>query len=86
MEFDEEVDKYKRLQIFYACMSKYHSKQHLSISTTKSNSLIDYIWSNNPGQEIFFSVTDAYWPDYHKPIYCAFNFSNIMPQKYFLIK
>ena len=59
-------------------MSKYHFKQHLSISTTRSNSLINHIWSNIPGQKTFFGVSDAYWPDYHKPIYCAFKLPNTM--------
>ena len=45
MDFDK-IDKYKDIQIFHACMSKYHFKQHLSIFTTKSNSLINHIWSN----------------------------------------
>ena len=43
IDFDKEVDKYKNLQIFHAYMSKYYFKQHLSISTTKSNSLINHI-------------------------------------------
>ena len=79
IDINKEVEKYKDLQILHACMSKYHFKQKISISTTKSNSLINHIWSNIPGQETFFGVTDAYWPNYHKPIYCAFKLPNTMP-------
>ena len=79
IDFNKEIDKHKYLQVLHVCMSKYHFKQHLSISKTKLNSLINHIWSNIPSHETFFGVADAYWPDYHKPIYCAFKLLNTMP-------
>ena len=61
---------------------KQNFKQHISVPTTQLNSLIDHIWSNIPGTETKYGVTDAYWPDYHKPIYCAFKLPTTL-QKYY---
>ena len=44
-----------------------------------SNLLIDHVWSDIQDQETIFSVADVYWPDYHKPIYCALKLLNIIP-------
>lgn len=54
--------------------------QKLLTSTTKNNSLIDHIWTNIPGVDAKYGVTDAYWPDYHKPIYCAFKLPTTLPK------
>ena len=61
---------------------KQNFKQHISVPTTQLNSLIDHIWSNIPGTETKYGVTNAYWPDYHKPIYCAFKLPTTL-QKYY---
>jgi len=60
-------------------MSEHNFKQQLSTPTTKSNSLIDHIWTNIPSQATKYGVTDAYWLDYYKSIYCAFKLPNTMP-------
>jgi hypothetical protein len=41
--------------------------------------LIDHIWSNIPEMDTKYGIMDAYWPNYHKPIYCAFRLSNTLP-------
>ena len=45
-------------------------------NTTKYNTLLDYIWTNAPGNVSKISTTKAYWLDYHKPIYFAFKLPN----------
>ena len=61
-------------------MNAHELNQHIKTPTTKKNSLIDHIWSNIPGIDLKYGVTDAYWPDYHKPIFCAFELSNKIPK------
>jgi hypothetical protein len=53
-------------------MNKHNLIQQISTPTTK-NKLIDHIWSNIPRMNTKYRATNAYWPNYHKPIYCAFN-------------
>jgi hypothetical protein len=60
-------------------MQKQKLKQQITTPTTIKNSLIDHIWSNIPGIDNQYGVTDAYWLDYHKPIYCAFKLPNTLP-------
>jgi hypothetical protein len=61
-------------------MNKHKLKQQILTPTTIKNSLIDHIWSNIPGMDTKYEVPDAYWLDYHKPIYCAFKLSNTLPK------
>jgi hypothetical protein len=69
-----------KLKKILNCMNKYNLKQQISIPTTIKNSLIDHIWSNVLGIDIKYRVTDVYWPDYHKPTYCAFKLPNTLPK------
>jgi exonuclease III len=49
-------------------------------STTKGNSLLNHVWTNSPGNFCKVGIIEAYWPDYHKPIYFAFKLPNHMPR------
>jgi len=53
-------------------MNKNNLKQKKINIYYPKNSLIDHIWSNIAGTSTKYGVTDAYWPDHHKPIYCVF--------------
>jgi hypothetical protein len=44
-----------------------------SASTTKIRIQLDHIWTNVPGNDSKVRIFEAYWPDYHKSIYIAFN-------------
>jgi hypothetical protein len=37
------------------------------------------MWANVLGNECKYGVTDAYWSDFHKPIYIAFKLPNTIP-------
>ena len=61
-------------------MNKYKLKQQISTPTIIKNSLIDYIWSNVLRMNTKYKITNTYWPDYHKPLYCAFKLPNTLPK------
>jgi len=79
IDFGKEVDKFKK----FTNISFMYVQIYVSIPITKSNSLIDHIWSNIQSQETIFGIFDAYWADYHKSIYCAFKLLNIMPHYFY---
>jgi hypothetical protein len=57
-------------------MNRHNLKQQISTPMSINNYFqIDHIWSN------IFGVTNAYWPDYYKPIYCAFKLPDTL-QRY----
>ena len=76
----DNTQHYENKKFFHSMNKLHHLKQQISTPTTINNSLIDHIWSDIPGIETTYGVTDAYWPDYHKPIYCAFKLPNSLPK------
>ena len=71
---------YENKKFFHSMNKLHHLKQQISTPTTIKNSLIDHILLEIHGIEITYRVTDAYWPDYHKPIYYAFTLFNNLPK------
>jgi hypothetical protein len=59
-------------------MNKLELKSQFKNITTKVGSQLNHIWSNVPGNECKSSVLEAYWPDFHKPIYITFKLLNIL--------
>ncbi len=60
-------------------MDKFQLKSHFSENTTKAKSQLDHIWANVPRNGCKFGVIEAYWLDFHKPIYIACNLPNTLP-------
>jgi exonuclease III len=80
IDVSKDTTQYYEMEKILNYMQKHKLKQQITTPTTKKNSLIDHIWSNIPRIDTQYGVTDAYWPDYHKPIYCAFKLPNTLPQ------
>ena len=76
----DNTQHYKNKKFLHSTNKLPHLKQQISTSTTIKNSLIDHIWSNIPGFETTYRVTNAYWLDYHKSIYCTFKLPNSLPK------
>ena len=72
----DSTQHYENKKFLHSMNKLHHLKQQISTPTTIKNSLMDHIWSDIPGIETTYGVTDAYWRDYHKPIYCAFKLPN----------
>jgi hypothetical protein len=60
-------------------MSQFSLQSQFSASTTKGGTQLDHIWAHVPGNDSKAGVSEAYWPDYHKPIYIAFKLPNTLP-------
>jgi exonuclease III len=80
IDVSKDTTQYYEMEKILNYIKKHKLKQQITTPTTKKNSLIDHIWSNIPRIDTQYGVTDAYWPDYHKPIYCAFKLPNTLPQ------
>ncbi len=59
-------------------MDKFQLKPQFSESITKARSQLNHIWANVLGNECKYGVIEAYWLDFHKPIYIAFKLLNIL--------
>jgi hypothetical protein len=59
---------------------KFHLKSQFNENTTKAGSQLNHIWANVLGNECKYGVTEAYWLDFHKPIYIAFKLPNTLPR------
>jgi hypothetical protein len=57
-------------------MDKFQLKSQFSESITKVGFQLDHIWANVLGNECKFGVIEAYWLDFHKPIYITFKLLN----------
>jgi hypothetical protein len=60
-------------------MDKFQLKSEFNESTAKVGFQLDHIWANVLGNECKSIVTNAYWSDFHKPIYIAFKLPNTFP-------
>jgi hypothetical protein len=60
-------------------MNKLELKSQFKNIITKVESQLDHIWSNLPKNESKSSVSEAYWLNFHKPIYMAFKLPNTLP-------
>jgi len=60
-------------------MDKFQLKSQFSENITKAISQLDHIWANVFGNECKSGVIEAYWLDFHKPIYIAFKLLNTLP-------
>jgi hypothetical protein len=60
-------------------MNQFSLQPQFSASTMKGGTQLDHIWVNVPGNDSKARVFEAYWPDYHKPIYIAFKLPNTLP-------
>jgi hypothetical protein len=60
-------------------MNKFQLKSQFNESVTKVESQLDHIWANVLGNECKSCVIEAYWLDFHKPIYIAFKLLNTLP-------
>ncbi len=60
-------------------MDKFQLKSQFNENTTKDGSQLDHIWANVPRNECKYGVIQAYWLDFHKPIYIAFKLRNTLP-------
>jgi hypothetical protein len=60
-------------------MSQFSLQSQFSASTTKGGTQLDHIWANIHGNDSKAGVSEAYWLDYHKPIYIVFKLSNTLP-------
>jgi len=59
-------------------MDKFQLKSQFSENTTKVGSQLDHIWPNVPINEYKFGIIEAYWSNFHKPIYIAFKLPNTL--------
>jgi len=48
-------------------------------NTMKAKIQLNYIWENVIENECKFGVIEAYWSNFHKPIYIAFKLPNTFP-------
>jgi len=60
-------------------MDKFQLKSQFSENTTKVGFQLDHIWANVLGNECKSYVIEAYWSNFHKPIYIAFKLPNTLP-------
>jgi len=60
-------------------MDKFPLKSQVNENTTKVGSQSDHIWANVFGNECKFGVIKAYWSNFHKLIYFAFQLLNTLP-------
>jgi hypothetical protein len=60
-------------------MDKFQLKSQFNESTIKVGFQLDITWANVLGNECQFGVTEAYWSNFHKPIYIAFKLPNTLP-------
>jgi len=60
-------------------MDKFQLKSQFSESITKARFQLDHIWANVLGNECKSGVIEAYWLDFHKPIYIEFKLLNTFP-------
>jgi hypothetical protein len=60
-------------------MDKFKLKLQFNESTTKVEFQPNHIWANVPGNECKSYVIEAYWSNFHKPIYIAFKLPNTFP-------
>jgi hypothetical protein len=60
-------------------MDYFKLKSQFSENTTKVGFQSNHIWANVLGNECKFGVIEAYWLDFHKPIYIAFKLPNALP-------
>ena len=74
----KDSTQYHKIEKILNCMNKHKLKQQISTPTTIKNSLIDHIWSNIYGMDTKYRVIDAYWPDYHRIVDCAFKLPNVL--------
>jgi hypothetical protein len=74
---DNNQPKNKQELLYF--MDKFQFKSQINESTIKAGFLLDHIWTNVLGNECQFGVTEAYWSNFHKPIYIAFKLPNTLP-------
>jgi hypothetical protein len=60
-------------------MNKFQLKSQFSESTIKARFQLEHISMNVLRNECKFGVTEAYWSNFHKPIYIAFKLPNTLP-------
>jgi hypothetical protein len=60
-------------------MDKFQLKSQYSEKITKPGFQLNHIWANVLGNECKFGVIEAYWSDFHRPIYIAFKLLNALP-------
>jgi hypothetical protein len=60
-------------------MNKFQLKSQFSESATKAGFQLKYISMNVLRNECKFGVTEAYWSNFHKLIYIAFELPNTLP-------
>jgi len=60
-------------------MDKFQLKSEFNESTAKVGCQFDHIGANVLGNECKSIVTNAYWSDFHKPIYIAFKLPHTFP-------
>jgi hypothetical protein len=59
-------------------MDKFQLKSQFNENITKARSQLDHIWENVPRNEYKSGVIEAYWSNFHKPIYIAFKLLNTL--------
>jgi len=67
----------KKQELLYF-MDKFVLKSQFSESTTKVGSQLDHMWANVHGNECKYGVIEAYWSNFHKPIYIPFKLPNTL--------
>jgi hypothetical protein len=55
-------------------------KSQFNENITKVGSQLDHIWANILGNEYKFGIIEAYWSNFHKPIYITFKLPNTLPR------
>jgi hypothetical protein len=60
-------------------MDKLQLKLQFNENTTKAIFQLGHILANVLGNECKFGVIEAYWSNFHKPIYIAFKLPNTLP-------
>jgi hypothetical protein len=60
-------------------MNKFQLKLQFNESTTKVRSQLEHIWVNVLRNKCKFGVIEAYWSNFHKPIYITFKLPNTFP-------
>ncbi len=60
-------------------MNKFQLKSQFSGSTMKAGFQLKHILMNVFRNECKFGVIEAYWSNFHKPIYIAFKLLNTLP-------
>jgi hypothetical protein len=75
---DNNQPKNKQEPFYF--IDKFQLKSQFNENITKVGYQLDHIWANVLVNECKYGVIEAYWSNFHKPIYITFKLPNTLPK------